>query len=101
MSRRHRDPQVQELSLEERRREARRVRHETRVLLAVTDPDEVPLPRPVHSRGHQPPRDDGARQFRHWKAPFWKRRTATRRQRNLAVLDLGADVDTDIGIDVG
>lgn len=97
MSRRHRDPQVQELPLEERRRDARRLRHETRVMLAVTDPDDVALPRPVHSRSHhRPPTAAGPREFRHWKAAFWKRRTAARHQRNLALLDLAADVDVDL-----
>ncbi|HEX2850238.1 MAG TPA: hypothetical protein VHN98_06785 [Acidimicrobiales bacterium] len=91
MSRRHRDPQVQDLPLEERRREARRVRHETRVMLAVTDPDDVALPTPVHRREHGRPSVSDSRRFRHWKSAFWKRRTALRHERNLAFAELDLD----------
>ena len=90
MSKRHRDSRVQVLPPEERRRERRRLRHETRLLLSAADPDDVALPKPVHSRPHAPPVSDDVsdNRFRVWKTPFWKRRTAMRHERNVMLSSL-------------
>ena len=83
MSRRHRDLQVGTLPKEERRRSIRQVRHAAKVSLMAADPDDVVLPEPVRAvhKGTAP--EPGRRRFRHWKAPFWKRRNAERHRRNM------------------
>ena len=83
MSRRHRDLEATPLPKEERRRTARRIRHDAKVSLLAADPDDVVLPEPVRMTPHRPaPAANGQRRFRHWKAPFWKRRNAERHRRN-------------------
>ena len=90
MSKRHRDSHVQPSLAEQRREDRRRLRHETRLLLTVADPDDVALPKHVHSRPHTKPRDED-RKFRVWKTPFWKRRTALRHERNLMLAALAEE----------
>lgn len=88
MSRRHRDPEATTLPKEERRRTARRIRHDAKVSLMAADPDDIVLPEPVRMTGHRPVREEGRRRFRHWKAPFWKRRNLERHRRNEEFLRL-------------
>jgi hypothetical protein len=80
--------------------ERRRIHHRDRqalrhaLSLSVADPDELldPLDRrtlQVEHRGAPQPKSQ-ARRFRHWKAPFWKRRSASRRARNAALAALAS-----------
>jgi DNA-binding helix-hairpin-helix protein with protein kinase domain len=83
MSRRHRDPEATSLPKDERRRTARRIRHVAKVSLLAADPDDIVLPEPVRMAAPRPVREQsGHRRFRHWKAPFWKRRNVARHRRN-------------------
>ncbi|GIU92109.1 MAG: hypothetical protein KatS3mg011_1015 [Acidimicrobiia bacterium] len=70
-------------SPEDRARDHRKVRHQTRqILTTVTDPDEVgPLPevKPKTVVDHLPEvPPPPKRRFRVWKTKFWKRRRAYR-----------------------
>ena len=85
MSRRHRDLQTEPLPKEERRRSIRQVRHAAKVSLMAADPDDVILPEPVRAVHKAALPETGGRRFRHWKAPFWKRRNAERHRRNMAL----------------
>jgi DNA-binding helix-hairpin-helix protein with protein kinase domain len=83
MSRRHRDLEATPLPKEERRRTARQIRHDAKISLLASDPDDVVLPEPVRMTPHRAVANTGGRRrFRHWKAPFWKRRNAERHRRN-------------------
>lgn len=64
---------------EDRARDHRKVRHQTRqILTAAADPDDLgPLPevKPKTVAEHLPePPTPGRRRFRVWKTKFWKRR---------------------------
>ena len=74
-------------SKEERRAANRKARHRTHELLAHADIDlgeEIVAPRPVHTRVDVEREQASAekvrpaREFRHWKQKFWKRRTNAR-----------------------
>jgi hypothetical protein len=88
MSRRHQPDVAEALSFKERRAHARRERQRVNIrlreLAAVNgDGDEPGLGwRPER---HHEVRDEpvGRRRVRHWKQPFWKRRTNSRRERAL------------------
>ena len=85
MSRRHRpsDAEVLRPGKEARRQEHHRERQATRALLAVADPEDVVAPQRPHDRPiNRPVVATSGRKFRHWKAAFWKRRTAERHRRN-------------------
>ena len=88
MSRRHQADIAEALSFPERRAHARRERQRVNVrlreLAAVNgDGDEPGLAWRVER--HHEFRDEpiGRRRVRHWKQPFWKRRTNSRRERVL------------------
>ena len=72
-----------------------RERQLVHVALLAGDPEDV-LDPPAHHSLHQEhiaqeaPQEVQRRVFRHWKAPFWKRRTARRHERNRAIAMLGA-----------
>ena len=93
MSTRHRS-EVPKPAPSERRAQHHRERQATRHALAVHDPEDVVDPRVRHSLHVEHPGDvaeaGAPRRFRHWKAPFWKRRNAVRHQRNRAVAEIGA-----------
>jgi hypothetical protein len=86
MSRRHHPEFADALASEERRAHARRERQRVNVRLrelAVVrgDGDEPGArwrPERRHDFSEQPV---GRRRVRHWKQPFWKRRSASRRER--------------------
>ena len=87
MSKRHRESRVQAKPPKEaRRQDHRRERHTAKAALLAADPESVVLPAPRHLAGEEAPKvvdsTPGRRRFRHWKAPFWKRRTTARHQRN-------------------
>lgn len=92
MSTRHRS-EVPKPAPSERRFQHHRERQATRHALAVHDPEEVLDPRVRHSLHVEHPGEAAEtrapRRFRHWKAPFWKRRNAARHERNRVVADLG------------
>ena len=87
MSKRHRESRVQtKVPKEARRLDHRRDRHTAKAALLTADPESVILPAPRPLGGDEAPKavepTPGRRRFRHWKAPFWKRRTTARHQRN-------------------
>lgn len=96
MSQRHRLASIEAgvltpLTKEERRRERRRERHEARAaLIAADDPDGIVLPEVPHTavRATEARTTDPRRQLRHWKQPFWKRRTASRHAKNVALASI-------------
>lgn len=79
-----------------RKRSARQIRHESRVLLHTGQWDEDVLedevcPLPAHDVGRrnspkprQGPKPGRRGGFKVWKTPFWKRRNALRSARNAA-----------------
>jgi hypothetical protein len=86
MSRRHRPELAEALTFAERRAHARRERQRVNVrlreLAAVNGDGDDPGPRWRPERHHDfPEQPAGRRRVRHWKQPFWKRRTASRRER--------------------
>jgi hypothetical protein len=90
MSRRHHSEFAEALSCEERRAHARgerqRVNASLRALAAVLGDGDEPGAAWRPERHHEVPEAPvGRRRPRHWKQPFWKRRTASRRER--AVLE--------------
>ncbi|HVC25423.1 MAG TPA: hypothetical protein VND23_06680 [Acidimicrobiales bacterium] len=93
MSTRHRS-EVPKPAPSERRVEHHRERQATRHALAASDPEDVVDPRARHTLHVEHPGDAievrPARQFRHWKARFWKRRSAQRHERNQALAELAA-----------
>lgn len=98
MSNRHRTGQTKPAKVE-RRVDHHRERQATRAALALAafDPDDIVDPRPLHSsparkeRSEPGPLEAPRRRFRHWKAPFWKRRNAMRHERNQEIALLAAD----------
>ena len=97
MSKRHRESRVQaKVPKEARRLDHRRDRHTAKAVLLTADPEGVVLPAPRHLAGDEAPKAveaaPGRRRFRHWKAPFWKRRTTARHQRNEQLEHLLRDV---------
>ncbi|MDA8297740.1 MAG: hypothetical protein M0004_14360 [Actinomycetota bacterium] len=85
MSSRHRS-EIPKPAPSDRRVQHHRDRQATRHALALSDPEDVVDPRVQHTlRAEHPGQEPAAtmpHRFRHWKARFWKRRTAVRRQRN-------------------
>jgi hypothetical protein len=89
MSRRHRSDLAEALSFQERRAHARRERQRVNVALRELavgqgDGDEPGTgwrPERRHEARVAPTGSTGRRRVRHWKQPFWKRRTASRRER--------------------
>jgi hypothetical protein len=98
MSVRHRTVEAKPAPAE-RRIEHHRERQATRHALMAPDPEEIVDPRSHHSLHHPADRqalvqDEShitTRRVRHWKQPFWKRRTAARHQRNAAIAALRAE----------
>lgn len=90
MSQRHRQGRNRSLDSRDERRtkrlEKRRERHAVKTALQTSELDDVILPQPTRvengEHGGPPPRSPRGR--RHWKLPFWKRRTALRHERNEA-----------------
>jgi hypothetical protein len=86
MSRRHHPELADALSFKERQAHARRERQRVNVRLRELaaeggDGDEPGAswrPERHHEAEHI---STGGREWRHWKQPFWKRRTASRRER--------------------
>ncbi|MCU1426334.1 MAG: hypothetical protein JWL83_334 [Actinomycetia bacterium] len=86
MSRRHHAEFAEALSFQERRahahRERSRVNVRLRELAAVGGDGDEPgsewRPERRHEVEHA---STSGREWRHWKQPFWKRRTASRRER--------------------
>jgi hypothetical protein len=78
----------------ERRVEHHRQRQATRAALNVSDLEDVLDPPSVHnapapgSPGSPGPVAAKPRRFRHWKQPFWKRRSIQRRARNETIARL-------------
>ena len=86
MSRRHHPEFADALAFEERRAHARRERQRVNVrlreLAAVQgDGDEPGAGWRLERRHEFTVRPAGRHRRRHWKQPFWKRRTASRRER--------------------
>lgn len=86
MSTRHRND-VPKPAPSERRIEHHRERQAMRLALAASaDPEELIDPRTRHTLHpeHTGTEHDNSsrRRFRHWKARFWKRRSAMRHRRN-------------------
>ncbi|MDQ6838123.1 MAG: hypothetical protein M3137_07305 [Actinomycetota bacterium] len=78
----------------DRRVEHHRERQATRTALQVTDLDleDVLDPPSVHNAStsvSDPQVETRTRRFRHWKQPFWKRRTQGRHDRNVTMNHLG------------
>jgi hypothetical protein len=75
----------------ERRVEHHRQRQATRAALNVSDLEDVLDPPRVHNTAAPTlpgPVVAKRRRFRHWKQPFWKRRSTRRRARNEAITRL-------------
>jgi hypothetical protein len=75
----------------ERRVEHHRERQATRAALNVSDLEDVLDPPSVHNAaapGLPGPVAAKRRRFRHWKQPFWKRRSEGRRKRNETIAHL-------------
>jgi hypothetical protein len=75
----------------ERRVEHHRERQATRSALNVSDLEDVLDPPSVHNTaapGLSRPVEAKPRRFRHWKQPFWKRRSTGRRTRNETIAHL-------------
>lgn len=88
MSARHRQsqagsPSIAKADKEDRRLDHRKERHAARKALTVSDPDEIVMPVLHHAAGHSAPEAASKKPFRHWKQPFWKRRSALAHQRNV------------------
>jgi hypothetical protein len=86
MSRRHQPALAEALSFQERRAHARRERQRINVRLrelAAGNGDGDEPGAGWRPERHHEVRDTpvGRRRVRHWKQPFWKRRTASRRER--------------------
>ena len=71
----------------DRRVEHRRVRRAAQVELSqMVEPEDLALPRPVHTSlksdpGERPEPPVGKRRFKGWKTKDWKRRSANRAER--------------------
>ena len=75
----------------ERRVEHHRERQATRAALKTSDLEDVLAPPSVHNAAapHGPgPTESRPRRFRHWKQPFWKRRSTRRQARNTTIAHL-------------
>ena len=75
----------------ERRVEQHRQRQATRAALNVSDLEDVLDPPSVHNTAAPSlpgPVEAKPRRFRHWKQPFWKRRSNRRRARNETIAHL-------------
>jgi hypothetical protein len=86
MSRRHHSEVADAVSFKERRAHARRERQRINVRLRELAADQGDGDEPGASwrpeRHHEAPIvTTTRRRVRHWKQPFWKRRTASRRER--------------------
>ena len=98
MSKRHRESRMQaKVPKEARRLDHRRDRHTAKTALQVSDPEALILP----SVSRQPVMEEAPkavttatsrRRFRHWKAPFWKRRNVARHERNVQLEHLFREV---------
>jgi hypothetical protein len=98
MSKRHRESRVQaKVPKEARRLDHRRDRHTAKAALLASDLEAVVLP----SAPRQLATDDVPKatvspatrpRFRHWKAPFWKRRNVARHERNVQLDHLFREV---------
>ncbi|MDA8034915.1 MAG: hypothetical protein M0T71_12225 [Actinomycetota bacterium] len=78
----------------ERRVHHHRERQAVRHALDASDPEDLLDPRSRHNlhdehAGSLRP-GPAPRRFRHWKAPFWKRRNAVRHERNVALASFAA-----------
>lgn len=80
MSRRHHGEPAPRLTKFDRRVSHHRERSELRAVLLKEDPEAIVDPVMPHSGAHGRPAT-GPERPRHWKLPFWKRRSATRRAR--------------------
>jgi hypothetical protein len=76
------------LAKSERRVEHHRQRQATRAALNVSDLEDVLDPPSVHNTPAPEPVEAKPRRFRHWKQPFWKRRSEGRRVRNETIAHL-------------
>jgi hypothetical protein len=75
----------------ERRVEHHRERQATTAALNVSDLEDVLDPPSVHNTAAPSlpgPVEPKRRRFRHWKQPFWKRRSQGRRARNETIAHL-------------
>jgi hypothetical protein len=75
----------------ERRVEHHRERQATRAALHVSDLEDVLDPPSVHNAAMPrsvEPVEAKSRRFRHWKQPFWKRRSMGRQARNETIAHL-------------
>jgi hypothetical protein len=86
MSKRHQRELVEAITFKERRAHARgerqRVNLRLRELASVQGDGDEPGAGWRPERHHEvPSMPVGRRRVRHWKQPFWKRRTASRRER--------------------
>ena len=87
MSKRHARPsRLERAPKRERRLSTHRERQAVRASLgSVADPAEVILPEVVHHGPRSAEEELKPRRRRHWKLKDWKRRTARRRERALAL----------------
>jgi hypothetical protein len=89
MSRRHHPATADALTFKERRAHARRERQRVNVrlrdLAMVAGEGDEPGAGWRPERRHEFSTPSHRREWRHWKQPFWKRRSASRRER--AVLE--------------
>ena len=100
MSKRHRESRMQaKVPKEARRLDHRRDRHTAKTALQVSDPEAVVLPSTPRQlvaddapKAVATPSPKTGRRFRHWKAPFWKRRNVARHERNVQLDHLLRDV---------
>ena len=105
MSRRNRSEEVSETAWEERRAHAKGERHRIAVALhdvathvdtldGVDDAvDPGPAWKPEHHHSADVAKKQAARTggFRHWKSKAWKRRSAARKEKNLAIGQLAME----------
>ena len=98
MSKRHRESRVQtKVPKEARRLDHRRDRHTAKAALLASDLEAVVLPStPRQLVAEVAPKAvteaTSRRRFRHWKAPFWKRRNVARHERNVQLDHLFREV---------
>lgn len=92
MSRRNREERAFNPDAKQTRREqARRERHAAKEALSQIDPEEVVVPVMHHTLVHEPPPPKDPGRLRHWKDRSWKRRTARRHARNVALRRLAIE----------
>lgn len=98
MSNRHRDDHAEHAPKAVRAQENRKLRRSVEhTLQTAVDPDEIVIaqPKPYRQKaGTVGTHGDG--RVRHWKLPFWKRRTANRVARAQAARGVADVEDTDL-----